>query len=346
MRKILFFALLSGITHHLSAQTTFQIKGKSPVSSTSLKAMVEYNNTLEKRYVMDTVAIVNHQFEIKGTMGRPTIARIALLDAKGEEDGKEVMFYPQGNVTVDLSGDVAKVESESSDQKIWEEYLSSMQKTAKDFDGDEENHLNKIKNTVETHIKKNPDSYVSLDLFEIWFATNIIPEDFNRVFNELSPRLRSAPITKGWLEELEVASKFAVGKSAQDFSQNDVSGNPVSLSSFKGKYVLLDFWASWCGPCRALHPELVESFGKYKDQGFTIVGVSMDSNKKQWIDAIEKDGLSWTQLSDLKGSNNAVGLQYGITSIPRNFLIDPNGVIVGVNLKGKALDDKLAEIFN
>jgi len=138
-----------------------------------------------------------------------------------------------------------------------------------------------------------------------------------------------------------------IGAVAPDFTQNDTEGNPVKLSSFRGKYVLVDFWASWCGPCRAENPNVVNAFNQYKDKGFTVLGVSLDDEKgkQKWLDAIKKDGLTWTHVSDLKYWNNEVSKAYGIRSIPQNVLLDPNGVIIGKNLRGKALLDKLAEIL-
>ena len=143
-------------------------------------------------------------------------------------------------------------------------------------------------------------------------------------------------------------SKVAIGSKEFDFTQNDTTGKPVSLASFKGKYVLVDFWASWCGPCRAENPNVVKAYQKYKDKGFTVLGVSLDgeSTKIAWLKAIDKDGLAWTQVSDLKGWKNEVAKLYDIKSIPQNFLIDPNGVIVGKNLRGDELNKKLASIFN
>jgi len=142
-------------------------------------------------------------------------------------------------------------------------------------------------------------------------------------------------------------SKVAIGSHAQDFTQNNTVDKPVSLSSFKGKYVLVDFWASWCGPCRAENPNVVKAYNKYKDKGFTVLGVSLDgqSTKAAWLKAIDSDGLVWTQVSDLKGWDNEAAKLYDVKSIPQNFLIDPNGVVIGKNLRGEALNAKMAEIF-
>ena len=120
----------------------------------------------------------------------------------------------------------------------------------------------------------------------------------------------------------------------------------VKLSAYRGKLVYLDFWASWCGPCRAENPNVLKAYNKYKDKNFTVLGVSLDAKKEPWLAAIKTDGLTWTEISDLKGWNNMVAKQYTIRSIPQNFLIDPTGKIVGKNLRGDDLEAKLASLLN
>jgi peroxiredoxin len=141
-------------------------------------------------------------------------------------------------------------------------------------------------------------------------------------------------------------SKFgAVGTEALEFTQNDTTGKPVSLASFRGKYVLVDFWASWCKPCRMENPNLVSAFKKFKNKNFTVLGVSLDRTRDSWIQAIHDDNLAWTQVSDLKYWQNEVAQKYKIESIPQNYLIGPDGKIVGKNLRGDALEAKLCELL-
>lgn len=197
-------------------------------------------------------------------------------------------------------------------------------------------------------VAKHPDSYVSLDLIK-----GIAKGDFDattnvELFKKLSPSVRNYPSAKKITAFIEGNVKFGIGAVAPDFTQNDVDGQPVRLSDFRGKYVLLDFWASWCGPCRAENPVVVKAYEKYKSRNFTVLGVSLDNpgKKDAWLQAIKKDGLAWTQVSDLKGWQNEVAKLYQVKSVPRNLLIDPDGKIIAKNLRGKALDEFLAHTLS
>ncbi|MGN8068617.1 redoxin domain-containing protein [Mucilaginibacter sp. 22184] len=161
------------------------------------------------------------------------------------------------------------------------------------------------------------------------------------------PVMRDSMMKAALAKQKVETGKIPVGSKAPEFTENDIHDKPVSLSSFKGKYVLVDFWASWCLPCRQENPNVLKAYNKYKDKGFTVLGVSLDSEsaKASWLKAIASDALPWTQISDLKGWKNQAAQLYGVGSIPQNFLIDPNGVVIATNLRGEDLHTKLASIL-
>lgn len=145
--------------------------------------------------------------------------------------------------------------------------------------------------------------------------------------------------------ESQISKAGWVGKSAPEISLPDTEGRLVKLSSYHGKYVLVDFWASWCAPCRRENPNVVEAYNKYKNKNFTILGVSLDSKKESWKKAIVDDNLNWTHVSDLKQWGSEVVPLYGIQGIPFNVLVDPEGKVIAENLRGEGLDQKLQEVL-
>lgn len=330
--------------------------------------------------VLDSTTVKNGQYTFSGKLAEPVLARVRAAypaDANGKKapvNAKKdmaVVFLQPGKITINHSDSFANAAIKGSAahdayltlENQLKKHNAKMQELSNSYSA-----MYKIKDTagmkkmeplfdeVQADIKKeylaytkaNPSSPIAVYVVSQYAGWDINPEEVEPVFNSLSATSKNYPTAKLLQEKIEVAKKTGVGRYAMDFTQNDTLGKPVSLSSFKGKYVLIDFWASWCGPCRAENPNVVKAFNKYKDKGFHVLGVSLDqpNAKDKWIKAIHDDDLTWTHVSDLQFWKNAVAVQYGIQAIPQNFLLDPEGKIIGKNLRAEALQEKLDALFN
>jgi peroxiredoxin/outer membrane murein-binding lipoprotein Lpp len=323
----------------------------------------------------DSALMVNGNFQFQGTVGQP-VAVALVINRSGTgirvkdlhlptvelylEPGKITVISPDSLKTSQISGgpinmdnnhlNDAKASVNAKIAKLKTEYqaATSEKKMSKDFIADIQQRYQALKGeqmaVYVSFVKNNPNSLVSL--FAIKAYAGPIP-DVNIVeplYNSLSADIRSSEPGTAYGNEIKEMKKTAIGAIAPDFSMADTANKMVALHDFRGKYVLLDFWASWCGPCRAENPNIVKAYEAYKGKNFTILGVSLDLSRNNWLKAIHDDHLDWTQVSDLKFWQNGAAQLYSIRGIPQNYLIDPQGKIVARNIQGDDLNKKLQEI--
>lgn len=203
----------------------------------------------------------------------------------------------------------------------------------------------KAKDEAINFAKSHKGSVLSAYLGLVYLGQPGNEAGMKNLYDSLSPDVQKTFFGKKMGEYITAGAATAIGAPAPEFAMNDVSGKPVSLSSFRGKVVLVDFWASWCAPCRQENPNVVAAYNQFKDKGFTILGVSLDKDKAAWEKAIVDDKLTWTHVSDLKYWDNAAAKLYKVQSIPANFLLDKEGRIIAKDLRGQALTAKLAEVL-
>ena len=195
------------------------------------------------------------------------------------------------------------------------------------------------------YFSENVNSPLSLLAFSRFSAFSGDYSNVENDYKSLPLWARESPGGRNIASKIQGAKSVQIGTKALEFTQLSSTGEKISFDSFKGQYVLIDFWASWCGPCRKEHPYLIKAHDEYASKNFTIISVSLDSDRYAWIRAIEKDGITWTQLSDLRGQQNEAALRYGVQAIPANFLISPAGIIIDKDIKGQVLNDKLKKLL-
>jgi peroxiredoxin len=342
-------------TSTLSAQSSYTIKGIITSNIKAVKAVMAYPPDEGFEYISDTVKVVNGQFEFKGNNRRPQLAEVNLILGTQINPNKEDsannmknvgLVYLEGEIrmTFDKNG-MAAYQGGGTEQKYWEKYQKKILDEQKLLNG-KPVEISFFQKVINDFVLENPDCYVSVDLMDLFVQGTIRPQVVMPMYDVLSNRMKNEPKVIAWKKRLDEALTLQSGTvKAQDFTMNDSNGNPVTLSKYKGRYILLDFWASWCVPCRAENPNVLAAYDKFKDKNFTILAVSLDEKKGDWLKAIKEDKLPWLQLCDLKGGENEAALLYKVSMVPDNFLIDPDGNIVDRGLRGEELEKRLAELL-
>lgn len=378
--KMTFAGTIAGLPFMLFAQTMkpFEINVKTNFDDNT-KLYLVYYAFEDGAKKIDSALVKNKVAQFKGTTSGTSYAGLVCandlyeMEAAARSNEKSSYFhfgYGKNNFELKKWGDLTLVAGDKLAQSmigyqtkvknslaIFEspEYLAKVKEVE-----DMENEARRLrsalneqypqkqelrdKNSIE-FIKQNPTSPFSVSLLEQLVAQRRNPnwEAINPLLDQVAPNFKDNYIIK-YLESKRKGTEITEGKQYTDVTQPDANGKMRSLSELQGKYVLLDFWASWCGPCRAESPHLVKAYDKYKSKNFEIYAVSLDEDKDAWLAAVKKDGLNWIQVSDLQKRNMAA-VAYGVTAIPTNYLIDPTGKIIGKNLRGEQLEQKLASIF-
>ncbi len=349
--------LFSACTHNERAQVSGTVKNFGNGEIYFIKSGDEK--------IIDTIKVTNDKFSHEFKVNEPTVYMVNF----GADQMPAFMILESGTTTINYELNVLnslQVKG-GKEQEIYNNFINecrqdfnTMDSISKVAESNMDNEAliaslqksffildSAVKVKQVAFVNKNPKSIAAAFLAVNYLSQNPEKtyEEVNHIYNTLDKSIQQSYYGKKIAEMASQMRSTTEGQVAPDFTLNDVNGKPVALSSFRGKVTLVDFWASWCGPCRKENPNVVAAYQKFHAKGLEILGVSLDDNKENWLQAIEKDGLTWTQVSDLQGWQSAAAQLYGVQSIPANFLLDKEGKIIAKDLREESLEQKLNELF-
>lgn len=335
IKPILLLFLIFHITTFAQKKKTFSLIGKTKdiENGTYLKIY-----DLDSKKIIDSCVVINNEFSYKNQKLNFPL-EIILINEKTNEENRIWLEKEKINFDSSING-FSNAEIKGSALAIRaKKYKEERDKAniGRDF--------NKALDFNKLYAKNNIDSELSLALLNIW-GTEIENKELIKIFNLFPKNLQNSKYGKKVNELINLKKDLKIGDKIIDISLKDPKNKSINTSDLKGKIILYEFWASWCGPCRASIPELKETYEKYKDKGFEIYAISLDKDYDKWIKAIEKEGLLWLNVSDLSGYDSSVVKTFGISGIPANFLVDENGIIQAKDLRGEILDKKVLELIN
>ncbi len=362
MKKYLCLAASAALLMACSEKPGYRITGTVADSAADGKYVYLYAYPYnDESAPLDSALIQNSSFVLKGTAAAPAL-RVMVLP--GEEKPRTGIFVLENaplTATIDQAAYVSgspendqfsKLTKEISELKTQTKALAAdMKSEDQDVVAAAEAKYDELDKTItaknKAYILANPDKQTAAVAF---YNTryNLNEDEQNEIVAKADPAFKAVPGIDKMIAHLDVLKKVAVGKTFTDFEMADAKGEPRKLSDYvgKGKVVLIDFWASWCPPCRREMPNLVAAYKQYKNKGFEIVGISLDNKADAWAKGVKDLGITWPQLSDLQGWKNSGAALYGVNSIPHTVLVDKDGTIIAKNLHGEALDAKLKEVLN
>lgn len=295
-----------------------------------------YKNYVHQTDLIDSTFIINNAFQFDGSLDEPVINAYIIIETNVANFNTYKYFWIE-NSTITFTA-----QKENFRNAVITG--SKTQDEQNQFDSVVEINGRTDKEKCISYIRSHPNSIISAYYLDIFDATWGKDTSAN-LYHNLSKQMQNTSFGKDVLRFIALSINPKVGDKYVDFTEPNVEGKNISLSDFKGKVVLLDFWGSWCGACREGNPKLVKIYNEFNAKGFEILGVAADINKAAWINAIKKDGLSWQNVTDLKGWNNKAAIIYAIDKYPTNYLIDRSGTIVAIDLESDDLRNKLTEML-